>query len=239
VDTSKLEHLQSRHATRLIQEERTTSKALTDLILTPIEQAVRRLEDARLDPDLSRKEQPAEDQDLSNSLGSCLHPLGPGEALKPYIHWVLRSWNGSYKDPVSFLRDNRYLFWRIPAESLHESFIALITSVQSVSIDGDVMSVPQVLRFFADRLSAVDSVNWSTDAIGSVVQSLVCSVSVVESSSTRRASTGGAYKFLRWALLSSMPGSQIVAAMGLLGKDETIKRLAGAAVVASGTHSPG
>lgn len=236
VDQGKLPFFQKKHYTHLLQDKSTSSPVLTKYVLEPMERALHHYEDARQNTSKARG---SEDLERIKTLGDPLpleRVLSDQLNLHDYILKALNISRVSYENPSNSLESAKYMFWRIPDRALQQSLDVLWNEITSVTHEGNTQSFEKVLTLLIEDLSSVKESDWNENYLPRHVTSLANSI-VVHEKSGKTMDVGGGYKFLRWALLNSMHGAQIVPLMVLLGKQETIERLSVAKTLAASALS--
>lgn len=236
VDQGKLPFFQKKHYSHLLQNQSESSPVLTNYVLEPMEETLRHYEAARQSKNVG---QSIEDSEQIKSLGDPLpleKILTDPSILHDYTLKALNISRVSYENPSQSLLSAKYMFWRVSEDSLRESFEVLWNEIETVSHEGETKSFQKILSVLMEDLSRIGDSEWNEQNLPKHITSLANSI-IVHEKSGKTMEVGGGYKFLRWALLNSMHGAQIVPLMVLLGKQETVERLRIAKDLATSTLS--
>ncbi|KAK3368157.1 hypothetical protein B0H63DRAFT_487858 [Podospora didyma] len=253
VAMDKLPLLQKFHLRALIFDDSPEKREqLRENLLTPMALQIKDVEAAKLTG------QPvtlfeAEDDTATTTI--TIHPETLGQLitssaaitdLEDYILKVIRLHSSkripgtSNEDLTSYVFDNRYLFWDVPDAVLRDLIAKHYHQTDASSSlwlnDGPVQSA-DIISDQLQKFRAVTEENWAAEALQPLIDAAGNAVLVVVQGGT--AAGGGVpekssegFRLLRWAVAGMTPGPTILMIMNMLGREQTIRRLEQALIVA-------
>lgn len=244
VSLDKLSHLQKEHIRHLIDSETPNEPLLETYLLDPINKVLENAEavkEAAATDSAPAAEADGIGPDSIGELVPALSGAGPDEAQRrDYILGLLRiSSNTPSTDLTRFVGDNRYAFWEIPQPVL----VAAISQAVAVkpSAEGVAPTAAATANAAVNQLLAClrreDKASWTPAALKPLVDAWCREVSQPAEGGAKSGSEG--FKALRWALLAGQHGPPLAALMCLMGKQETVRRLEAAALVAASEAAAG
>jgi len=171
------------------------------------------------------------------SIGEPVSPLkDPSQATREaYIRGVLQLLKYNL-DEASYLAGNRYLFWAVPKQVLAAVFAKRRLGSRKFANSKKLAYVPDVLRCVRDRLAELPSARtaWKHELENAALRSKIgadLQTIIVEGREDAPPPKVG-LDILRWALLAGSPGTTVWEIMSLFGKEESLRRLNCAILVA-------
>ncbi|KAK0722541.1 hypothetical protein B0T26DRAFT_643346 [Lasiosphaeria miniovina] len=243
VSLDKLFHLQKEHVRHLIDNETPDEALLETYLLGPISTVLEGTEAAKeavATDSAPAAEADGIDPDLIGELVPALRGAGAEETQRrDYILGLLRiSSNTPSTDLAQFVGDNRYAFWEIPqpvlAAAISQAFAgkSLAEGVASAAAAAAAAATANAaVNHLLARLRREDEASWTPAALKPLVDAWCREVSQPAEGGAKSGSEG--FKALRWALLAGQHGPPLAALMCLMGKQETVRRLETAALVAA------
>ena len=178
------------------------------------------------------------------SIGEPVPPLkDPSQATREaYTQDVLQLLKYNL-DEASYLAGNRYLFWAAPKQVLAAVFAKRRLGSRKFANSKKPAHVTDVLRRVRDRLADLPSAPrtaWRNElenaALRSAISADLQTIVVVEGRDREDAPPPPPPKagldILRWALLAGSPGTTVWEILSLFGKEESLRRLGCAILVA-------
>ncbi|RDL39509.1 Glutamyl-tRNA synthetase [Venustampulla echinocandica] len=165
--------------------------------------------------------------------------LPAGERREDFVRSLLCQDARNYTTPIDFVNRNEYFFIAPSKEDLVGSLSAL--ELHGLPGGTSPQVSPELLDEF-DRFAQIESSKWDT-----TLEIKVMTHNIVDGASSKSAAELGGeeqstelaiacrkrwstlvHKYIRWALASGKPGPNSAMTMGILGKEETMRRLAAA-----------
>lgn len=124
----------------------------------------------------------------------------------------------------------KYLFYSIPDHMLRSAIGQM--GVQSVRLFDKLAALVMVMEWLATELDQISERDWNTDTIGAFLKANREAISYSTDLEPDSHYSKNTWKFCRWAVLGGQDGFAVALAMDVLGKEQTLKRLNAAKVVA-------
>jgi len=226
VNFKKLHFLQDQHLRRLWEEASPESAVIQkEYFLDPIDAATRRVIDSQSDSS------PVPREKIGEAVAQIQQP--DQATRQSYIKTILSDVRftgvGQEED---FLSKYEYFFWAVPKAVLAEEF-AKHGFEQIEFLADKAARVSDVLQRVRERLGEISEEAWSSVLSDDVLHAVVAKELEHRVRSDAEGSTQAGWKILRWALLGSGPGSTIWKTATALGREEILRRLDSAVVVAN------
>lgn len=228
VNMEKLAFFQKKHCQLLLQDSTRNTKAINDFMVAPLTKRIREVQKLQQEPDSTASAQSlgAMLADLIPSLGSPLAQMSGSESeVEDYVFRLIKSSRGYAMDVDETIASNRYLLWRIPTEVLQTTYKTMMDPTKSVVLESQETAPAQLVDHFIRRFDKIDGQSWDAVELQRAVDDTVKGKNIVFEVEGTDGGVDGGWKFLRWALLASDPGPQMVPLLELLGKQETMRRL--------------
>ncbi|TPX09454.1 uncharacterized protein E0L32_009342 [Thyridium curvatum] len=228
VNMEKLAFFQKKHCQLLLQDSTRNTKVINDFMVAPLAKRIREVQKSQQEPDSTASAQclGAMLADLVPSLGSPLAQMTGSESeVEDYVFRLIKSSRGYAMDVDETIASNRYLLWRIPTETLQTTYKTMMGPTKSIALESQETAPAQLVDHFIRRFDKIDGQSWDTVELQRAVDDTVKGKKIVFEVEGTDGGVDGGWKFLRWALLASDPGPQMVPLLELLGKQETMRRL--------------
>ncbi|KAK3302280.1 glutamyl-tRNA synthetase-like protein [Chaetomium strumarium] len=241
VPTSKIPFLQGKHVERLVREGEDQTSAgplIKACIVDPIKAQIDAVEKAK-------------DEGLTMAPGG-IETAYIGRQL-PTIHLLEERFHKDLVDTLGFLAPGpetpkeriersvsklRYFFWEIP-ERVLEIILREKGPVEPVIPRNEPGKVGEALACMTEKIRAVDESDWNRDVLGKLLSEMTQGDKKEWERRFGRADEALdvrslVYKTIRWALQGMQKGPPIPPIMEILGREETLRRLEAAKLVAEG-----
>lgn len=229
VSMAKLPHLQNQHLKRLWQDPTPANAALFEShVLEPLKKAVQEVESAR-------NSNNAEAETEATAAGGLIRLADLGEPLpaarileerfradlgESFLNAegsdLLPDPTARFSAAVSHLR---HYIWGIPRHVLKASLLELWPDAPTLR--GEPVRLGDVMAYLACELGSVEESSWTRGALGPRLREM-----------EERGRVQFMYVFLRRTLLAAAHGMPVARTMEVLGRDETLRRLEAARLVA-------
>lgn len=225
VDPSKLESLQRRHFNRLLKLPGDETEDLDHSLRSLYRAVQKEIETVGTDATGHLYD------DIRQSTDGRLLSAGESAGQRPsteYIHKVFKIQKGASQNAKEFVGKNRHIFWGIPESFLRQTSDEILTA--RVRVGGEEASPAGAMAKVEETFRGIPE--WTVENIEAAADGLVNDI-VLDFDDGTQVAVGGGWRFLRWALLGSSAGPQLIHLMALLGREETTQRLTMASRVAS------
>ncbi|KAL2017878.1 hypothetical protein VTK56DRAFT_1582 [Thermocarpiscus australiensis] len=231
VSLDKLWYLHKKHYQRLIRDKKPEDKSVIErYVVDPIRAAIEEVEAVRTGGEplaLAPGFIPVA------SLGERLQAVRLEQAHEDLIESLLDT-KVNLRDPGARFSHAvlklRYFIWAIPRAELERSFGEAFDD-ESTPLRDKAVLVRNVLLHLVQQLAAVDEDSWTRPVISSKLHGVLPELELPEDSATLK-KPDAVYHAARWALVANVKGPSVVAAMHILGREETLRRLNTASLVA-------
>jgi hypothetical protein len=116
----------------------------------------------------------------------------------------------------------RHYIWDVPQGVLELSLINRLLAPEAYA--GTAGQLSAALAHLAAKFETVEEVQWTSERVEQAMKEIMADKTYWAFFETKNAQ-GNVYKPLRWALLAGERGLPIATTMGILGREETLKRL--------------
>ncbi|KAK0711377.1 hypothetical protein B0H67DRAFT_585158 [Lasiosphaeris hirsuta] len=225
VDVRKLWFFQDKHLRRALETPSPTlavDPILKETLVVPIRNIIDSVERKKTSPSAALAI-PAELDLLSIQKPVLENWLSVDEHVRDqHVLAVLRATKTpDTKGIGAWVANNRYLFWRVPA-NLYRHSLAEAAFPAEVSLAGTRGGPFDAMRYVLDWVKGVTEEAWMDETFVKLVPTIAQNISVVEGAEEDKYL---GFRFIRWALFGSVQGPALGKVMLVLGRHETIERL--------------
>ncbi|KAK4174819.1 putative mitochondrial glutamyl-tRNA synthetase, partial [Triangularia setosa] len=123
----------------------------------------------------------------------------------------------------------RHLYWTLSPSALRSSLVASHINIQTITLNNQPSSLPEAINYLVSELSALSEADWTKENISLFLAQRKEVIGFNEGEKYVK----NTWKICRWAILAGKEGLTVPLSIEVLGKEETIRRLAAAGEVAA------
>lgn len=227
VNMGKLSFFHKKHIRQAIDALPSDSLMVDEILADPILQRARDIEVHRQEFQANFKQGDSEIESPLALLGSPLVNLREADREKALlqVHSILKISRNECITATEAVDANKFLIWRPSVQHIRNTFPS---SRDDVANGETTKFVTNLMRLFMEAIGKIEAPCWTHDEIHSVLRETV----EFACHAKPHISIAIVYRYLRWALLGLEHGPQVTSLVEFLGKEETIRRLQVAELVA-------